>query len=45
MLMSELFPTFERPINATSGSFGAGQPLMSLLLITNFADLISMQQS
>ncbi len=41
IFIKEDFPTFDLPINAYSGNTGAGHLLKSVLLITNWADLIS----
>jgi len=45
MLMSELLPTFDRPINAYSGMLGSGSLFTSVLLITNAAEVISILQN
>jgi hypothetical protein len=40
MLISEDFPTLDRPINAYSGKFGFGHVSKLVLLFVNFADRI-----
>jgi len=44
MLIKDDFPTFDLPIKAYSGNTGFGHLLMSVLLITNFAELIFMER-
>jgi hypothetical protein len=41
MLMSDDFPTLERPMKAYSGNLSLGHFETSLLLVTNSADLIN----